>query len=1337
MAQLLTHPITRATQPRNIAAYLREPIIALEVRNTVQAGGGNAYLYQQILAAAYLVVAGDVLRYDIWVNPMNPAGYPNAGGIDLTLTTAPGSAGAVPLLDQDGVAINGNSAKSVGAWYSRTISLAGIVGKTISGVDLVNESDIAGVYSALYRNIRITDASGNTLRLAIWSAGPPAINTTHAAVRNAGIVVTNYDAPGWTGVPSINTFQSGGVAAEPFGTGDGATAAFQLKRTIAGYIEPILSVSGTPLIYKNDWQGNQQQYSVARSNYLPYTEALNNAAWSLASATIATGIADPQGGLAAATLTATAANGGVVATTGLTTAVAAVGTNSIWVRRRTGVGTVELLDPAFSAWSTIAVTGAWARFSFSGNLLAGNAYLYIRCNTSGDAIDIAFPQQEAGASMTSYVPSLAGGPASRTDYTIAGGLITFAVAPLNAAVLTWTGIPAQGIYKFGTMAALRQGMWHEGNLSVFPAPSDNTSNDSGAQTGGGFSVEIARPSDTAQAWEGITSAQWRALRSGIIGKVMVLEIVSLVSVAGVPNREIIDVRAAVAKAANLVDNKVIIVFADIDMSALNAIHPPNKFSTLDHARLFITHAGRPVNDGVGQLVRIPLSYIDNGVTGTGPFIFAVMEKRAGVIYTVQTIYRAENEGQVGAVVPASEYTVGTSGPHGPGYYLVTVSFTREQKTVGGQLYSLTAAVYASADNSGTVTDSRLVTNEIRRLLNLAGIATDQASFDTAAANAVAATMFCDAGYVAPRTLMFILNDLLFLARAKLVKTATGSFGIVQDVAQASVGAWNEADDEVVISGFPYRDKPAKVSLYYSPEISGTEKWNAVPRVRVTGGLLDEKRYYNPYIRDNTAADKCCDYYSKRDSIQDGLDCTIHAVQFDPLNMFTLGAAVAWIGDRQWLVETISRPADCNVLGCRAYDASIYNYTPSTLPANPSNTYVADYSQTFPIAPTGVVIVNDGVGTARVSWTPRTEPNVIAYRREKRIAAGAWNVITPDVVDASFTDGPLTQAVTVDYRVYTVDDVQRLSSASSIVSLTPALTVALDSQVSDGATYARILASEMVAGVPKLEIAGSGKQVGDSRNTPMISTAGLVSRISGATISVSSAAGTPATATLSVTAFTMYIGSVTLSYNAASVGVTGTNGAVVTYYIYFDDAAYAGGTPTLVATTTANAIAQADGRVYVGSVTFTFPTSGTGGGGGTGCVTADSVTPDGRRFGDLKMGDEIELCDPETLVSSRGTILFLARNVDECVNLITHGGSVLPCSLSAPIPTLERGYMVAPDCLGLTVPIRRDDIIAREMVIAIEPIGRQEIVHLHVADRCFWAGKFHSACVLHHNLKPPP
>jgi uncharacterized protein (TIGR02217 family) len=62
------------------------------------------------------------------------------------------------------------------------------------------------------------------------------------------------------------------VTAESFGTGDGATTAFQLKRAYGGYAENVFDLNGTPAIYKNAvLQGSG--YSINASGLVTFTTA--------------------------------------------------------------------------------------------------------------------------------------------------------------------------------------------------------------------------------------------------------------------------------------------------------------------------------------------------------------------------------------------------------------------------------------------------------------------------------------------------------------------------------------------------------------------------------------------------------------------------------------------------------------------------------------------------------------------------------------------------------------------------------------------------------------------------------------------------------------------------------------------------------------------------------------------------------------------------------------------------------------------------------------------------------------------------------------------------------
>ncbi|MHB1798541.1 MAG: hypothetical protein ACYCUI_09595, partial [Vulcanimicrobiaceae bacterium] len=190
---------------------------------------------------------------------------------------------------------------------------------------------------------------------------------------------------------------------------------------------------------------------------------------------------------------------------------------------------------------------------------------------------------------------------------------------------------------------------------------------------------------------------------------------------------------------------------------------------------------------------------------------------------------------------------------------------------------------------------------------------------------------------------------------------------------------------------------------------------------------------------------------------------------------------------------------------------------------------------------------------------------------------------------------------------------------------------LDTEVIDGTTYARILGSQLTSGAHKLTVAGSGMQVADQRNLLPILSAGAQAVWQNLSITYTAAAGSPATATISVSAaqiLGLQNAGATVGYNASSANVTGTGGTVPTYFLYYIDPGYSGGTQTLYATTTGNDLRQQLGIVYIGSVAVTFPTSGSGGGSGGGglCVTERMFIRRGRRAVDAIAGEIFDCAD---------------------------------------------------------------------------------------------------------------
>lgn len=268
------------------------------------------------------------------------------------------------------------------------------------------------------------------------------------------------------------------------------------------------------------------------------------------------------------------------------------------------------------------------------------------------------------------------------------------------------------------------------------------------------------------------------------------------------------------------------------------------------------------------------------------------------------------------------------------------------------------------------------------------------------------------------------------------------------------------------------------------------------------------------------------------------------------------------------------------------------------------------------------------------------------------------------------------------------------------------------------------------------------------NLAMLTVGGIRSAWSGLTVSYVSIA---TSATISVTAGTLKDGVVNPTYAAASVGVLGTGGTSQTFWLFYDDPEGLGGAKTLNATTVYEDLSANTNRIWVGSVTVPFPTSGvntgtggTGGGGsGTGCVTVDSLViaydPVAdvvvlRRAGDIKVGDVLMLADETTLEPCLGTVTYSEAKLMPCVEVTARAGAALQCSTSAPLPT-DRGLLQAPMVAGRHIATRGDHGSQWEPAASVRSLGELWVQHISANDGCFWASSDGLQFILHHNLKP--
>ncbi len=137
-----------------------------------------------------------------------------------------------------------------------------------------------------------------------------------------------------------------------------------------------------------------------RTNLALRSDDLTNASWTKSNMTTAATSTGPDGQANTATrCTATAGN--ATATQAITSASAARVT-SMYVKRITGTGNIDMTQDNGSTWSTVTTSGSWTRVSVAAQTLT-NPTVGIRIVTSGDAIDVAFFSHEVGSFITSPI----------------------------------------------------------------------------------------------------------------------------------------------------------------------------------------------------------------------------------------------------------------------------------------------------------------------------------------------------------------------------------------------------------------------------------------------------------------------------------------------------------------------------------------------------------------------------------------------------------------------------------------------------------------------------------------------------------------------------------------------------------------------------------------------------------------------------------------------------------------------------------------------------------------------------------------------------------------------
>lgn len=173
----------------------------------------------------------------------------------------------------------------------------------------------------------------------------------------------------------------------------------------------------------------------SNTNRCLYSEDFSNAAWVKSNVTVtANSTTAPNGTTTADTLTATAANGTVIQDLGVVASAPKSG--SVYLKRKTGTGNIDMTLDNGATWTTKTLTAAWQRFDISQTL--ANEDFGIRIVTSGDEVyawggdvQTCYASVTGTNLTTSYIATTSAAASRNEDF------LTFAY-PGNIAEVGWT-----------------------------------------------------------------------------------------------------------------------------------------------------------------------------------------------------------------------------------------------------------------------------------------------------------------------------------------------------------------------------------------------------------------------------------------------------------------------------------------------------------------------------------------------------------------------------------------------------------------------------------------------------------------------------------------------------------------------------------------------------------------------------------------------------------------------------------------------------------------------------------------------------------------------------------
>lgn len=361
------------------------------------------------------------------------------GGTSAYTMTATGANGIISQ-SISAITVSGDACIS-SIWIRRRTGTGAIAMR--AGTTTFNTLDSGAVTSSWRRVAVVATASGTAFAIAVRLAtSGDEVDIWHAQ---------GESSPG-AAIQAPSEYISVGVLSSPyhganvdgvkyFSTANGNTLTLNVVTEATG--AALTDTASTPIGYHCE---------PAATNICKRSAQADNATWVKTNITVAAdSTASPSGSLDADTLTASAGNGTFIQDLGTLSSVPY--TFSVYIKRLTGTGNIQLTLDGGSTWTTRAITAGWARYEITQTV--ANPDCGIRIVTNGDAVYVWGMQVEASAFATRYIATVSVNVSRNADaLTVSDAVFSNAAGTVALDVSCESQVNATGQQLFGQMLLL-------------------------------------------------------------------------------------------------------------------------------------------------------------------------------------------------------------------------------------------------------------------------------------------------------------------------------------------------------------------------------------------------------------------------------------------------------------------------------------------------------------------------------------------------------------------------------------------------------------------------------------------------------------------------------------------------------------------------------------------------------------------------------------------------------------------------------------------------------------------------------------------------------------------